>query len=372
MPSEKTKKSKAAVQAKPKKSGRPILWIGGSGLPGGATGKKLISLGYPLHWEPATEKATETARALAPLLVVVEAEKIDKRLRRVAEDLEEIKREVDLVVFQIRGREPSKANEPFDGVLVRGPSLVRQIRAVLGAMEGSKSHKVAGQRAQKRLLKAQAELDRLRTLAVRDDLTTLYNLRFFNRSLDTEHQRATRFGRSYTLVFLDLDGLREVNARRGHLAGGAVLKQVGELIAHRTRRIDMPARIGGDEFVVICPETTKLDARLVAERLRHAVQRLTDPHGKSLGITVSIGIASFPDDGDLPEEVLQRADRALYEAKALGKNRVCCWGDFSPGKDEEGFLASVHGPKLMRSEARKNTKPVEEPEEDAVEGPVVN
>jgi diguanylate cyclase (GGDEF)-like protein len=300
-----------------------------------------------------------------PVLIVVEAEKLERTLDSVVRALTELKSEVDFVVFQLRGKELRKSAEPFDGVLVRGPSLVRQIRTILGAMEGSKPFKAAGLRAQKRLTKAEAELDRLRNLAVRDDLTSLYNLRFFNRSLETEHQRATRFGRSYTLVFMDLDGLREVNARRGHLAGGAVLKQVGEFLANRIRRIDVPARIGGDEFVVICPETTKVDARLVAERLRHGIQRLIDSHGKSLGITASIGIASFPEDGDLPEEVLQRADRALYEAKALGKNRVCCWGEFTPGKQEEGFLASVHGPQHL-SRRRKAKKVAEEPSDRTV------
>lgn len=338
------------------KSARPILWIGGTGLPGGATGRKLAGLGHPLHWEPATEKATRTAATLAPVLVVVEAEKLDRSLEAVILSLVELKTGVDFVVFQVRSREPARGVEPFDGVLVRGPALVHQIRTLLAAMEGSRPFKAAGLRAQKRLVKAQAELERLKNLAVRDDLTCLYNLRFFNRSLETEHQRSMRFRRSYTLVFLDLDGLREVNARRGHLAGGAVLKQVGEYLANRIRRIDVPARIGGDEFVVICPETTKLDARLVADRLRHGIQRLTDAQGKSLGITASIGIASFPEDGDLPEEVLQRADRALYEAKALGKNRVCCWGEFSPAEGEEGFLCSVHSPLSARPPSQKKAK----------------
>ncbi len=209
-------------------------------------------------------------------------------------------------------------------------------------MDCGKVFKAAGLRAQKRLTKLRAELNRVRTLAVRDDLTCLFNLRYFNRSLETEHQRATRFGRCYSLIFLDLDGLREVNARRGHLAGGQVLKQVGEFLNGRIRRIDLPARIGGDEFVIICPETEKTAARLVAERLRHGIQRLQDSQGKSIGITVSIGVASFPDDGELPDDVLQRADRALYEAKALGKNRVCCWGEFVIEGDDKSFLGSVH------------------------------
>jgi diguanylate cyclase (GGDEF)-like protein len=135
------------------------------------------------------------------------------------------------------------------------------------------------------------------------------------------------------------------------MAGAQVLKHVGELLIQRIRRIDLPARIGGDEFVVICPETEKAAVRLVADRLRHGIERLQDEHGEPLGITTSIGIASFPEDGDLPEEILQRADRALYEAKALGKNRVCCWGDFTIGNDDRGFQGSVHGNAAAESSA---------------------
>ncbi|MGH9335924.1 MAG: GGDEF domain-containing protein, partial [Vicinamibacteria bacterium] len=257
--------------------------------------------------------------------------------------LSELKPTVDLVVFQLLRREPRAHADPLDGFLVRGPSLAQQLRLVLSAIEGSRAFKAAGGRAAKKLQAAQIEVARLRTLAVKDDLTSLYNLRFFNRSLETEHQRATRFGRSYSLIFLDLDGLREVNSREGHMAGARVLQQVGEFLVDRTRRIDLPARIGGDEFVVICPETEKLAVRLVAERLRHGIQKLQGEQGKPLGITVSIGIASFPEDGDLPEEVLQRADRALYEAKALGKNRVCCWGDFAVDNADQSVFGSVHG-----------------------------
>jgi diguanylate cyclase (GGDEF)-like protein len=322
---------------------RPILWVGGSGLPGGAVGRKLVSLGYPLHWEPASPKAARSVAALAPALVVIDEEKIDRPLLHLLAALAELKPTVDLVVFQLRGREPRTIPEKLDGVLLRGPALVQQIRLVLSAIEGSRQFKAAGVRATKRLEGAQAEVERLRTLAVKDDLTSLYNLRFFNRSLETEHQRATRFGRSYSLIFLDLDGLKEVNTRDGHLAGAQVLKHVGEFLIQRIRRIDLPARIGGDEFVVICPETEKVAVRLVADRLRHGIQRLQNEQGQTLGITASIGIASFPEDGDLPEEILQKADRALYEAKALGKNRVCCWGDFTVGAEDKVMLASVHG-----------------------------
>jgi diguanylate cyclase (GGDEF)-like protein len=339
MPSRK----KPVKKKTPEGRSRPILWVGGSGLPGGAVGKKLVSLGYPLHWEPASAKAARSVSALAPALVVIDEEKLDGPLRNLLGALAELKPTVDLVVFQLRSREARVIPERLDGVLLRGPALVQQIGLVLSAIEGGRPFKAAGARAVKKLESASAEVERLRTLAVRDDLTSLYNLRFFNRSLETEHQRATRFGRSYSLIFLDLDGLREVNTREGHMAGAQVLKHVGEFLIQRIRRIDLPARIGGDEFVVICPETEKIAVRQVADRLRHGIQRLQNEQGKPLGITASIGIASFPEDGELPEEILQRADRALYEAKALGKNRVCCWGEFSTGNDDKEFHGSVHG-----------------------------
>lgn len=336
---------------------RPILWIGGRGLPTGSAGKQLVALGHPLHWEPPSEKAARSVATLQPAMVVIESERIGDSLKAFLFTLSELRTTIDMVVFQLRRRQPRRQAPGVDGTLIKGSGLVQQIKAVLATMEGTNIFKAAGLRAQKRLIKAKEELSRLRNLAVRDDLTCLFNLRFFNGSLETEHQRAMRFGRCYALVFLDLDGLREVNARRGHLAGGQVLKQVGEFLNGRIRRIDLPARIGGDEFVIICPETTKEAARMVAERLRQGIQRLQDSQGKSLGITASIGVATFPDDGQLPEDVLQRADRALYEAKALGKNRVCCWGEFSAEEDDKSFLGSVHNTDDATPVHEKRKKP---------------
>ena len=190
---------------------------------------------------------------LQPVIVVLESERMSETLQALLFTLTELKSTIDMVVFQLRRREPRQIADGVDGLLLYGPSLAQQIKTVLATMAGSSAFKATGLRAQKRLKKVRSELDRLRTLAVKDDLTCIYNLRFFNRSLENEHQRALRFGRCYSLIFLDLDGLREVNSRKGHLVGGQVLKQVAAFVMDRVRSIDLPARIGGDEFVVYLP-----------------------------------------------------------------------------------------------------------------------
>jgi diguanylate cyclase (GGDEF)-like protein len=159
---------------------------------------------------------------------------------------------------------------------------------------------------------------------------------------------------------MDLDGLRNVNTRFGHLAGGQVLRQLGEYMNTKLRRIDIPARVGGDEFVVICPETNKLAARILAERLRQGIEDLKlHEDDKYPGITASMGVASFPEDGDLPEKILERADQALYQAKAHGKNRVFCWGDFPADSSPSKVGGSVHGKQFKDESAGKDIEETE-------------
>jgi diguanylate cyclase (GGDEF)-like protein len=158
---------------------------------------------------------------------------------------------------------------------------------------------------------------------------------------------------------MDLDGLRDVNTRFGHLAGGQVLKLLGEYLNARLRRIDIPARVGGDEFVIICPETNKASARVLAERLRQGIEDLKlHADDKYPGITASMGVASFPDDGKRPENILERADQALYQSKARGKNHVCCWGDF-PADQNVNNVGSVHGNQIEDAPPDEDLKETE-------------
>ena len=180
-------------------------------------------------------------------------------------------------------------------------------------------------------------LRHLRALSIIDDLTTLYNRRFFRRYLDREFRRALRYKRPLTLAILDLDHFKAFNDLNGHEAGNRALRKIGEILKTSFRNTDIACRYGGEEFAVILPETDKgagfvpdgenesMGAFRFLERVRAKIEeekfeneeRL--PSGK---LTISGGVASYPADAETVEDLLEAADRSLYLAKAEGKNRV--------------------------------------------------
>ena len=161
----------------------------------------------------------------------------------------------------------------------------------------------------------------LERLAVTDDLTQVYNYRFLKSALRREIRRAGRFGQELSLIMLDVDNLKTYNDRHGHLRGSYVLKRLARILAEHSRSFDLIAKYGGDEFTVILPQTEFTGARTVAERLRTAVEEHTFPLATQGQITVSIGIASFPGDGQTTSALIETADRALYLAKQRGRNQ---------------------------------------------------
>jgi len=166
--------------------------------------------------------------------------------------------------------------------------------------------------------------ERIRELTLRDDHTGLFNARHLWQQLASEEARSRRTGRPFSLVFLDLDRFKAVNDRHGHQAGSAVLREVGELLARQIRSIDVPVRYGGDEFVVLQPETDRAQARAAAERLRRAVNGAVflRSRGLEVRVTASFGIATFPDDGRGAEELLHRADAAMYRVKETTRDGI--------------------------------------------------
>ncbi len=160
-----------------------------------------------------------------------------------------------------------------------------------------------------------------------DGLTGLYNHRHFHERLEQEIARSSRFGTVFSIIFADIDLFKVYNDNYGHLAGDEVLRRIGEYIKSSIRSIDIAARYGGEEFAIILPETRLIDTQVVAERIRKTIETKTT--SRAMPVTVSIGVASWPIDGVMKEELINRADRALYLAKQNGRNRICLSTDIA-------------------------------------------
>lgn len=168
------------------------------------------------------------------------------------------------------------------------------------------------------------QLTRSRDLAMRDDLTKAYNRRFFETYLDEEIERSRRYGAQFSIIFLDLDDLKSVNALYGHLAGSRTLQETAKRILNAVRGIDKVVRFGGDEFCIILPQTDPEQAMLVANRIRRALSAsaLTIDNDVEVEITASFGIATYPFHGMSKEQLISQADAAMYRVKSTTKNAV--------------------------------------------------
>ncbi len=166
--------------------------------------------------------------------------------------------------------------------------------------------------------------NRIRDLAATDGLTGLYNHRRIAELLRDEMRRAARYNRPLSVLMLDLDAFKSLNDTYGHQSGDDLLKHVAKILRASVRTVDKVGRYGGEEFIIVMPETHKDDAFLLAERIRSAVeeQGFILVAGEEVHRTVSVGVASYPEDGLNPAEVIQRADEALYRAKGSGRNCV--------------------------------------------------
>jgi diguanylate cyclase (GGDEF)-like protein/PAS domain S-box-containing protein len=179
-----------------------------------------------------------------------------------------------------------------------------------------------------RLLKFQMEeiqclQEELREQAIRDPLTNLYNRRFLDETLERELAHARREEKTICIAMIDVDNFKGFNDRYGHKAGDLILKSLGDILLANTRRSDVGCRYGGEEFAVVMPDANLSDARKRAQQWRKAFQLSQNSfNGQELQATVSIGVASFPEHGENGDAVLNAADKALYESKRRGKNRV--------------------------------------------------
>ena len=167
-------------------------------------------------------------------------------------------------------------------------------------------------------------LENARNFAFRDSLTGLFNYRFFREFLPRELWRADQYNNPLSLIVIDVDDFKIYNDRHGHEEGNVALARIAELLEKALRKVDIAVRYGGEEFVLILPSTPKTGAEQVAERVREVMEN--EPMRGGDRLTVSLGIATYPADADNGQELLRQADRAMYLAKANGKNQVELYG----------------------------------------------
>jgi diguanylate cyclase (GGDEF)-like protein len=242
----------------------------------------------------------------------------------------------DLLLSADLSRDP-RVDGAVPATVVAFPLLSRgrAIGAVVGVDAPSAAAPVFEPRAQAALLEAlgtvalaldqACRLQRAEAMSVTDDLTGLYNSRFLREALHREAKRAMRYGRPVTVLFIDLDGFKAVNDTHGHLAGSRTLVEAADVIRASARESDIVARYGGDEFVVVLPDTGSEGGLVVARRIRDLLAQHTFLASEGINwlLTASLGVATLPDMARSSEELLDVADRAMYHVKQTGKNNIC-------------------------------------------------
>jgi diguanylate cyclase (GGDEF)-like protein len=167
--------------------------------------------------------------------------------------------------------------------------------------------------------------EKVKDLSMRDSMTGLFNFRYFVETLQMEVERSVRYERPIACIMLDLDGFKVVNDTYGHVVGDNVLKELARSVSISIRSSDIPARYGGDEFIVVLPDADKDRAAIIARRLMNhfSSKRIRIPGSEeTIGVTLSIGISGLPRDTVNAEELIKMADAALYQAKKKGKNQI--------------------------------------------------
>jgi len=167
---------------------------------------------------------------------------------------------------------------------------------------------------------------KMEELTIIDELTGIYNYRYFVHKLENELKRARRYHQSLSLMMIDIDWFKKYNDTYGHLFGNLILKDLARVIKSCIRDVDILIRYGGEEFVVILPQTGKEDARYIGERIRSKVEQTQFEDKKKrlkVKLTVSLGVATYPENGTDAEELVKSVDQALYLAKGKGKNLIC-------------------------------------------------
>lgn len=269
--------------------------------------KTLKDVGYNVYVASEPSEGIALLRNTAFVLVITELRSGKMNGIEVTKAVHKVKAETNVIVatFYSFIESAMEALEAGAYGYITKPFNTSEIRIVAG-------------RAVERyfLLSSGADKEQYIQMAAKDGLTGLYNYRYFKGLISVEFSRIKRHGRMVSLLMVDIDNFKKYNDTYGHPAGDELLKKAAGVFRDSLREVDTICRYGGEEFAITLPETDKKGAQIVAERLRTRA-------GLYMPVTVSIGIAAFPEDADNPEVLIEKADAALYQAKQTGKNKFC-------------------------------------------------
>ncbi|MCB1508148.1 MAG: PleD family two-component system response regulator [Hyphomicrobiaceae bacterium] len=281
--------------------------------------RKVLAKHHTVHIEPNPQEALFAAADQEFDLAIVSLSLMDFDGLRLCSQLRSLERTRHLPVLILV--------EPEENArLLRGLDLGVNDYLVRPIDTNEMLARVATQVRRKRYSDILREsVEQTMEMAITDALTGLYNRRYLEGHLSTLVDQATNRGRPLSLLLTDIDFFKKVNDTYGHDAGDDVLREFGERLRRSVRGIDMACRFGGEEFVLVMPDTDKAYAMLIAERIRQRVEAEPIPVAggrQHLGVTISVGVATVESAEDTPETLMKRADLALYEAKRQGRNRV--------------------------------------------------
>ncbi len=293
----------------------------------------LEEAGHEVTEAASGEEALETFQT-EPFPVVI-TDIIMKRMSGIdlLQNLKEIEPEVEVVIMTSQGTLDTATSAlragAFDYLLKPFQDL-DAISTLITRALGKKLEAETTRRAMSELQNSTKELkqtnEKLKTMAMRDGLTGLYNHRSFRAALMAEVNRSHRNGGALSLVFMDVDHFKQYNDTHGHMAGDELLKTLGALLEQDRPKASTVARYGGEEFVMVLPDIDRERATEIAEEVRQRVASHpfengeTQPAGR---VTLSLGVASYPEDGETEDTLIAYADSALYRAKESGRNTVC-------------------------------------------------
>lgn len=284
-----------------------ILVIDDNRQSASALEKTLKEVGYKVWTVSEPKEGLELLRTMPFAAVITETRSAKMNGVEVAKNVHKISPDTNVIVVTLYSfiNSAIEALEAGAYAYITKPLNTSEIRITL-------------ERAVERylLLCSSSEKDYYAELAVLDGLTGLYNRRYFKELMNLEFVKLKRHTANFSLLMVDIDNFKNYNDTHGHPAGDEMLKKAAQVFKDSVREVDCVCRYGGEEFVIMLPQTDKKGSQIVAERLR--VQS-----GLYLPTTISIGIATFPDDAGESQGLIEKADAALYKAKQAGKNKWC-------------------------------------------------